>query len=76
MDEVAGLRAEKRTAEHDGRARIVRLTQRGRQATATIHKTAAMIERELAAELGADRLDALKRELAKLAELAATWREQ
>ncbi len=63
-------------AEGDGRARLVRLTDRGRQATAIIHKTAAKIERELAAELGTDRLDALKRELAELAELTAAWREQ
>jgi DNA-binding MarR family transcriptional regulator len=62
-------------AEDDGRARIVRLTERGWQATAIIHKTAAKIERELAAELGADRLEALKRELAELADLTAAWRE-
>ena len=67
---------ERTAAHHDGRARIVRLTERGRQATAVIHKTAAKIERELAAELGPGRLDALKRELAELAELTAAWREQ
>ena len=64
---------ERTAAEHDGRARIVRLTERGRRATATIHKTAAEIERELAAELGRDRLDALKRELAALGDVTSTW---
>ena len=54
----------------------VRLTERGRQATAIIHKTAAEIERELAAELGADRLDALKQELMELGELTAAWRQE
>ncbi len=42
-----------------GEARIVQLTERGCRATATIHDAAAEIERELAAELGADRLEAL-----------------
>ncbi len=63
-------------AEHDGRARIVRLTERGRRATATIRKTAVEIEREMAAELGPDRLDALKRELMELTKLTAAWRDQ
>ena len=62
-------------ADNDGRARIVRLTERGRDATATIYRAAAEIERELSAKLGAERLAALKRELAGLGELASNWRQ-
>ncbi len=58
----------------DGRARIVHLTERGRRVTATIQSAAAELERELEAELGADRLDALKRELAELGDVTSTWR--
>lgn len=67
---------ERTAAQHDGRARIVRLTNRGRRATATIHEAAVEIERELAAELGSERLDALKRELVELTNLTAAWHER
>ena len=66
---------ERTAAEHDGRGRIVRLTDRGQRATAVIRTTAAEIERELAVELGRERLDALKRELAELGKATASWRE-
>ena len=65
---------ERTVAANDGRARIVRLTDRGQSATAVIQKTAAKIERELAVQLGRDRLEALKRELAELGELTGSWR--
>lgn len=66
---------ERTAAEHDGRGRIVHLTDRGRRATAVIRKTAAQIERELSAELGRERFDTLKRELAELGKLTGSWRE-
>ncbi len=64
---------ERKAADNDGRGKRVFLTDRGRRATAVIQSTAAEIERELAGELGRDRLDALKRELHELTNLTTGW---
>ena len=67
---------ERSAVANDARARVVHLTDRGRRATALMRKTAAAIERELAAELGRARLEALKRDLGELGALTASWRER
>ena len=47
-------------APHEGRARIIRLTRRGRDAYAKIHEILRDIEREWSAELGPRRFAELK----------------
>lgn len=47
-------------APDEGRARVVRLTKRGRAAYAKIHEILRDIEREWSAELGQDRFSELK----------------
>jgi DNA-binding MarR family transcriptional regulator len=47
-------------APHEGRARIIRLTRRGRDAYAKIHEILRDIEREWSAELGPRRFTELK----------------
>jgi DNA-binding MarR family transcriptional regulator len=54
----------------DQRARIVRLTERGRQLIAAIRASVEEVEREWARELGAERFEALRSTLKELSRLS------
>lgn len=55
-------------APDEGRARIVRVTDRGREAFLKIHEILCAIEREWVAELGADDFAGLKKLLSRVSE--------
>jgi DNA-binding MarR family transcriptional regulator len=57
---------ERVTAPGDGRARVLRLTRKGRRLTTLIQETSAGIERRWEAELGSARLAEIGEELARL----------
>lgn len=56
--------------EHDGRARTVRLTERGTQAMTTIQAIVAELEREWTAALGVSRFAELKSMLGTLRQMS------
>jgi DNA-binding MarR family transcriptional regulator len=61
---------EREQDERDGRARIVRVTERGALAIATIHTIVAEIERDWAAALGAARFAEFKSVLETLRQMS------
>ena len=58
----------------DGRARLVRITERGSCAIAASAKVVAEVEAEWTAHIGADRMDVLRHILADLREITDPWR--
>jgi DNA-binding MarR family transcriptional regulator len=59
-------------APDEGRARIIRLTKRGRAAYSKIHEILGEVEREWSAELGPNRFDQLKELLLRVWESPLT----
>src|SRR3954468_19589499 len=57
----------------DGRARLVRLAGRGRQAVATAAPVVAAVEAEWTAHLGADAMADLRRALLRLRQITDPW---
>jgi len=58
----------------DGRARLVRITERGARSVAASTKIVAEVEAEWTAHIGARRMDALRRILIDLREITDPWR--
>jgi DNA-binding MarR family transcriptional regulator len=59
-------------APHEGRARIIRFTKRGRAAYSRVHEILRQIEREWSAELGPKRFSQLKELLSRVWESPLT----
>ena len=72
---LTGLEArgylERIAAPGDGRARVLRLTPKGRDVTTVIQERSAAIERRWEEELGSERLDEVRDALDRLDEIAA-----
>jgi DNA-binding MarR family transcriptional regulator len=58
----------------DGRARLVRITERGAQSVAASAAIVAEVEAEWTAHIGVRRMDQLRRILADLREITDPWR--
>ena len=58
----------------DGRARLVRITERGERSVQISRGIVAVVEAEWTAHLGADRMTELRRILADLREITDPWR--
>jgi DNA-binding MarR family transcriptional regulator len=58
----------------DGRARLIRITERGRASIAVARATIAEIEAEWTAHLGRDRMDQLRGALTALREITDPFR--
>jgi DNA-binding MarR family transcriptional regulator len=75
VDQLERLGYVERTADpQDGRARLIRITERGRASIAVALATIAEIEAEWTAHLGKQRMNQLRRALTALREIIDPWR--